>query len=187
MKLNYKRGLKFVTLLLSALLIATASATIYNYMYMYATPIGVKGIYDVNFYAGADFNDAGGSITNNLQTVTFTNMKGSNGSLATYTDPVRICNNGSTTYSVELTFDSWTFQGNAQTTLSYVNVTLYDSGDSFVGRMSLIPAGGGNSTTGAHNLAGSDDWWHVQWDILWFANATASDSVNISLEIIVHD
>ncbi|MEM3623613.1 MAG: hypothetical protein QXR76_07590, partial [Candidatus Bathyarchaeia archaeon] len=78
MKINYKRSLKFVTLLISALFISTASAAIYNYMYMYST-IGVKGGYDVNFYAGADFVNASGSITNYRQTVTFSGMQGSNG------------------------------------------------------------------------------------------------------------
>jgi hypothetical protein len=34
MKINYKRNLKFVTLLIASLLVATASATVYNYMYI---------------------------------------------------------------------------------------------------------------------------------------------------------
>jgi len=187
MKINHKRSIKFITLLITSLLIATASATTYNYMYMHATPIGVKGAYDVNFYAGEDFSTVGGSITNLRQTVTFTGMKGSNGSLATYTDPVRICNNGTITYSVEVTLDSYSFAGTGATTLYYVNITLYDPTDSFVGCLSLNPVDGGNSTTGAHDLAGSNAWWRAQWDIWWFANATSADSVSISLKIIVHD
>jgi hypothetical protein len=112
-------------------------------------------------------------------------MKGSNGTIATYTDPVRICNNGTVAHNVELAFDSWTFAGNASTTLNYVNITLYDSSNSSVGCMSLIPAGGGNWTTGIHILAGNNDWWRVQWDILWFGNATTTDSVSITLKITV--
>jgi len=186
MNVNYKKSLKLVTLLITALIIGTASATIYNYMDMLATPINVKSAYEVNFYDGNDTITAGGSITNNRQTVTFTGMEGANGSLATYSDPVRICNNGSISYNVEVTKDSWTLNGEASTTLNYVNITLYDSSDNFVGCMSLIPSGG-NSTTGAYDLAGSHAWWRAQWDILWFANATTSDSVNVDLEIIVHD
>jgi hypothetical protein len=186
MKINYKRSLKFLTLLISALFISTASAAIYNYMYMYATPIGVKGTYDVNFYEGADFSNAGGTITNNRQTVTFTDMKGSNGTLATYSDPVRICNNGTVAHNVGLAFDSWTFSGNAETTLNYVNITLFDYNGGFVGCMSLIPAGGGNQTAGTYSLtSGSNGWWRVQWDILWFGNATTGDSVSITLKITV--
>jgi hypothetical protein len=37
MKLNYKKSLKFVTLLISALLIATVSAATYSYMYLNGT------------------------------------------------------------------------------------------------------------------------------------------------------
>lgn len=185
MKINYKRSLKFVTLLISALFISTASAAIYNYMYMYST-IGVKGGYDVNFYAGADFVNASGSITNYRQTVTFSGMQGSNGTLATYSDPVRICNNGSVAHNVELAFDSWSFVGSAQTTLNYVNITLFDYNNDSVGCISLIPAGGGNTTTGTHSLTyGSNGWWRVQWDILWFGNATTGDSVSITLKITV--
>jgi len=189
MNMNLKKSLKFITLLISALLISTVSASIYSYMNMNSTGIGVKSTYDVNFYAGADYTNAGGSITNNRQTVTFTSMQGSNGSLATYSDPVRICNNSTTTttYNVELAFDSWTFQGNALTTLQYTNVTVFSSSDARIGSMSLIPAGGGNQTAGAHDLTASD-WYRVQWDIMWYPNATAvTDTVNIYLKITVHD
>ena len=189
MNMNLKKSLKFITLLISALLISTVSASIYSYMNMNSTGIGVKSTYDVNFYAGADYTNAGGSITNNRQTVTFTSMQGSNGSLATYSDPVRICNNSTTTttYNVELAFDSWTFQGNASTTLQYTNVTVFSSSDARIGSMSLIPAGGGNQTAGPHDLAASD-WYRVQWDIMWYPNATAgTDTVDIYLKITVHD
>jgi len=58
MKMSTKKSLKFVTLLISALIIGTASAAVYNYMQINAT-VGVKG-FDVNFYAGADTSKAGG-------------------------------------------------------------------------------------------------------------------------------
>jgi hypothetical protein len=187
MNVNLKKSLKLITLLISALLISTVSATIYSYMNMNSTGIGVKSTYDVNFYAGADYTNAGGSITNNRQTVTFTSMQGSNGSLATYSDPVRICNNGTKIYNVELAFDSWTFHGNALTTLQYTNVTVFSSSSARIGSMSLIPAGGGNQTAGAHDLTASD-WYRVQWDIMWYPNATAgTDTVDIYLKITVHD
>jgi hypothetical protein len=189
MNMNLKKSLKLITLLISALLIGTVSATIYNYMSMNSTGIGVKSTYDVNFYAGADYSSAGGSITNNRQTVTFTNMQGPNGSLATYSDPVRICNNStlSKTYNVELAFDSWTFGGNALTTLQYANITVFSSSTTRIGSMSLIPAGGGNTTAGAHDLTALD-WYRVQWDIMWYPNATAgTDTANIYLKITVHD
>jgi hypothetical protein len=49
MKFNYKKNLKFVTLLIAALLIATASAAVYNYIYIngsvtFTTGTGLKWI-----------------------------------------------------------------------------------------------------------------------------------------------
>lgn len=37
MKINYKKSLKLVTLLITSLLIATVSAEVYRYMYIYGT------------------------------------------------------------------------------------------------------------------------------------------------------
>jgi len=187
MKTNIKKSLKFITLLLSALLIGTASASIYNYMQITAT-VGVKATYVVNFYEGNDTSKAGGTITNNNQTVTFTNMEGPNGTLATYSDAVRICNNDTTAHNIKLEIDSSTYNGQAQSNLDYIKITIYDSGDTAVDSLQLDPHGddGGDiSATAFHSLNANDAWWRVQWDILWFANATASDSVNITLKITV--
>jgi hypothetical protein len=188
MKTNYKRILKFVTLLISALLIGTASASIYNYMYMYATPIGVKGAYLVNFYDGNDTSKAGGTITNNRQTITFTDMEGSNGTLALYSDSVRICNNDTTSHNIKLEIESFNYYGDAQYNLDYIKITIYNSGDTSVDSLQLDPHGddGGNdSETAFNSLTGNHGWWRVQWNILWFGNATTADYVNITLKITV--
>ncbi|MEM2995643.1 MAG: hypothetical protein QXI91_06510 [Candidatus Bathyarchaeia archaeon] len=188
MKINIKKSLKFLTLLISALLIGTASAAIYNYMYMYATPVGVRGAYDVNFYEGADFVNASGSITNYRQTVTFTGMKGSNGTLATYTDPVRICNNGTVAHNIKLEIADYQYSTNADENLDYIIITIYNSGGTSVDSLRLDPHGddGGNDLETAFNsLSGDHNWWRVQWDILWFGNATTSDTVDITLKITV--
>jgi len=119
-------------LLVSTLLSGTASAAIYNYMYMYATPVGVKSVYNVNFYAGGDTSEAGGTITNNRQTVRFTSLQGPNGTLATCNDTVRICNNDTTSHNIKLEIESFTYGGSAQSNLDYIYITIYDSSDIFV-------------------------------------------------------
>ena len=190
MKTNIKRTLKFITLLLSALLIGTASASLYNYMQITAT-VGVKSTYAVNFYEGNDTSKAGGTITNNRQTVTFTNMEGPNGTLATYSDAVRICNNDTTAaHNIKLEIESYTYKGQASSNLDYIKITVYDSGDTEVDSLQLDPHGddGGNDLATAFNsLDANDAWWRVQWDIFWFGNATTttSDSVDITLKITV--
>jgi len=187
MKTNIKKTLKFITLLLSALLIGTASASLYNYMQITAT-VGVKSTYAVNFYEGNDTSKAGGTITNNRQTITFTNMEGPNGTLATYSDAVRICNNDTAAHNIKLEIESSTYNGQAQSNLDYINITIYDSGDTAVDSLQLDPHGddGGDiSATAFNSLNANDAWWRVQWDILWFGNATTSDSVDITLKITV--
>jgi len=188
MKPNIKKSLKFITLLLSALLIGTASASIYNYMQITAT-VGVKGTYVVNFYEGNDTSSAGGTITNNRQTVTFTNMEGPNGTLATYSDAVRICNNDTTAaHNIKLEIESHTYNGQASSNLDYIKITVYDSGDTEVDSLQLDPHsddGGDDLATAFNSLDANHAWWRVQWDILWFGNATASDSVDITLKITV--
>ena len=63
MKLNYKKSLKFLTLIISSLLIATVSATTYRYMYLNGTVIiGSQKIVWVQ--GGSDV--AGDTVTVNL-------------------------------------------------------------------------------------------------------------------------
>ncbi len=67
MKINYKKSLKLITLLITSLLIATASATVYRYMYIEGT-ITVGGI-KLMWVKGADVPDAtivGGTATVSL-------------------------------------------------------------------------------------------------------------------------
>jgi hypothetical protein len=185
MKMSTKKSLKFVTLLISALIIGTASAAVYNYMQINAT-VGVKG-FDVNFYAGADTSKAGGSISSDRQTVTFADMDGLPGQPITYSDSVRICNNGTASHNIKLEIYSSNYYGNASTTLDYINITIWNDGN-VVDFLRLDPHGddgGARSATNFNTLAGNDSWWRVQWDILWFSNATTGDSVNIVLKITV--
>ena len=188
MKTNIKKTLKFITLLLSALLIGTASAAVYNYMQINAT-VGVKG-FDVNFYDGDDTATAGGTISSDRQTVTFDNIEGLAGQIVNYTDLVRICNNGTSAHNLNLEITSDTYNGNAASTLDYIKITVYNSGGTSVDTLQLDPHGddgGDDKTTDFQNLAGSNDWWRVQLKILWFSNATVSDSVNIALQITVEN
>ncbi|MEM2537597.1 MAG: hypothetical protein QXK29_05585 [Candidatus Bathyarchaeia archaeon] len=183
-----KKSLKFITLLVSALFIGTASAAVYNYMYIYATPVSVKSSYKVNFYAGGDFAKAGGSITNNRQTVTFAGLEGPNGTLAEYSDTVRICNNDTTAHNIKLEITSRSYGGSAESTLDYIKITIYSSSGGQVDSLQIDPHGddgGDDFETGSNSLTGNNDWWRVKWDIFWFGNATTNDSVNITLKITV--
>jgi hypothetical protein len=113
-------------------------------------------------------------------------MKGLSGQPVTYSDSVRICNNGTTGHNIKLEIQSSSYFGDAETTLDYITISIYDDGN-VVDFLRLDPHGddgGTRSATGFNNLAGGHNW-RVQWDILWFNNATISDYVDMVLKITV--
>jgi len=182
MKIEYKKLLKIVVLLITSLLIATVSAATYYTMFMDAT-VGVAGS-KVQFWEGADFDDVGGAITDGRQKVSFSSMNGQNGSLTTVSDPVKINNTDSgNSYTVELKLDSWT--GTAATPMYYINITMYDGSTKMGENIYLVPGGAGQvDTTGNQTLPASTDW-RVQWDLYWNGTATSSDSVTVNLHLVV--
>jgi hypothetical protein len=183
MKINIKKSLKFITLLLSSLLIASVSASVYYTMFMTAT-VGVTGN-KVQFWEGTDFGRVGGSITDARQKVTFSGMNGLNGSLTTISDPVKINNTDTANaHNIELKLDSWS--GTASTPLYYINVTIYAANGTKLGNnIYLVPGGSGQvETTGQLTMLASEVW-RVQWDIYWKGEATTSDQVTVSLKLEV--
>ncbi|MEM0007648.1 MAG: hypothetical protein QXR89_05205 [Candidatus Bathyarchaeia archaeon] len=114
-------------------------------------------------------------------------MKGLPGQLVTYSDSVRICNNGTSQHNIKLEIQSTSYDGNAGTTLDYINITIYNDGN-VVDFLRLDPHGddgGTRSSTDFQSLASNNSSWRVQWDILWFSNATISDSIVMTLKITV--
>jgi hypothetical protein len=183
MKINIKKSLKLVTLLISSLLIASASASVYYTMFMTAT-VKVAGN-KVQFWEGADFNSVDGSITDARQKVTFNNMNGLNGSLTTISDPVEINNTDtSSAHTIELKLDSWS--GTGSTPLYYINITIYAANGTKLGNnIYLVPGGSGQvETTGPLTMLASEVW-RVQWDIYWKGEATTNDQVTVSLKLEV--
>jgi signal peptidase I len=184
MKMYYKKSLKIVTLLVTTLLIATASATVYNYLYITST-IGVQGD-PIKFTPGADYISAKGTaqgISSDNQTVAFNGMIGVNGTLRTYSDPLRIRNTDPTnSYTVQVRVDgTWTENSN----IKYINITIINySNNETLGRISLVP-GGGNTTAfaGSGITMGPNALWRVQWDIFWLSSATSSDTTTVNLRL----
>jgi len=101
MKLNYKKSLKFVTLLISAILIATVSAEIYSYMYIEGsgaiTTQELKWVLGTSAPSGATVQ---GSYVKNLNlTIPMNSL------LKNFTDCLRIVNDNATgiTFDLEIT------------------------------------------------------------------------------------
>jgi hypothetical protein len=178
MKLNYKKSLKLVTLLISALLIATASATIYDYMYLNGN-VGVQGM-ALAWVTGNDGTDSGTSI--NGVTASLTNLKGPPNGTRIYADPVRLNNTGASSITYDLLIDAVSGDTtyldsiyvriySINTTLSIQNVTVWASGAK------------GSDVIGLNIPA--DNIWRFQWEITWKSTATVSNSVTVNLKLKV--
>jgi hypothetical protein len=182
-KIRSMKALKLLGLLISALFIATASATLYAQLFMYAH-VTVTGHF-VSFVAAANTSNLGGTVSPWGEEVTFTDMAGKNGSLVTYPLAVNITNTNVTSANIELKLHEWT--GDSITELRYVNVTMYNATGAKQGStIHLVPGAGDVETTGVQAIPASG-MWRVQWDIFWWGNATAANAFDITLALVVEE
>jgi len=182
-KIKSRKALKLLGLLISSLFIATASATYYAQMFMYAH-VTVAGQY-VKFVSAGNTTDLTGSIISDGAEVTFDNMIGYNGSLASWSEAVNITNfHASQGYNVTLAYHDW--NGYTEDTLRYINITMYD-GDAQKGEMLTLVPGGNNVTTSGKQVLSASGMWRVQWDIFYWPNATTAEAVDVTLKLIVEE
>lgn len=178
-KINWKKSTKLVTLLLSSLLIASASATIYNYMYLDAS-IGVEGI-DLEWVLGADNATAGTQIEG--LTATLTNLKGPPNGTRIYGDPVRLNNTDTVnTETFDLLIDS--VSGNT-TYMDSIIVRIYNvTNSASIDNLTVWASGAQGSPLTSLSI-GSLHVWRFQWEITWKSTATTSESVTVNLKVKV--
>jgi hypothetical protein len=182
MKINYKKSLKLATLLITAIIIATVSADVFEQMFMKST-ITVEGV-EVKYTTGNDTAAAGGTINDPGTEVTFTGMKGKKGSIKTYGQAVNITNlNTTASHDIELKLSSW--NGSTLNTLKWINVTVYNDTGTRVGdTIKLIPGGTNVETTGTLTIPAGKTWY-VEWSFLWATDAQDSDAVEVTLVLVV--
>jgi hypothetical protein len=178
MKINYKRSLKFVTLLIASLLIATASATIYDYMYLNAN-VGVQGM-TLAWILGADNATAGTQI--NGATSTLTSLKGPPNGTRIYADPVRLNNTGGSAITFDLLIDTVSGDTNQ---LDSIFVLIYSVNTSLLIQNVTVWANGlkGSDVTGL-SIPGNNNW-RFQWEITWKATATTANTATVNLKVRV--
>ncbi|NWF86447.1 hypothetical protein HXY32_01315 [Candidatus Bathyarchaeota archaeon] len=144
MKFNYKKSLKFVTMLVTALLIAIVSAQIYNYMYIdgsvsFTTGTGLKWV------QGADA-PSGTSIAGATVTLPFTAR---NGTVANYTYCLYLQNLDNSSHSILISvtndatasyyneFNMFIFNNATGTQIDVVNLLTTDSYSGTVGALAV--------------------------------------------------
>jgi len=104
-KIQFRKSMKFLTLLLTSMIIATASAAMYYSLTMAST----VEVYAANvvFWVGTDSGTKGLVVILNgaNTTATLTGLRAYPNATFTYTDPVRVKNKGGTTAQLRLSPD----------------------------------------------------------------------------------
>ena len=176
MKINYRKSLKLITLLITSLLIATVSAEIYDYLYQDAT-ISVEGL-TLEWTLGADNATAGTQIAGS--TCTLTNLKGPPNGTRIYGDPARLNNTGASSTTFDLLIDQVT--GNTSQMDSII-VKLYNvTNDASMGNLTVWSGGSQGSDLTSLTIAANTKW-RFQWEVTWKSTATTSHSVTVNLKI----
>lgn len=178
MKPNYKKSLKFVTLLIASLLIATVSAALYDYMYLNAN-VGVEGM-ALAWVSGDDGTDAGTSI--NGATATLTDLKGPPNGTRIYADPVRLNNTGASQVTFNITIDAVTGDTDE---LDSIYVRIYSlNTSSWIQNMTIWASGTQGSNANDLPIP-AGHMWMFQWEIKWKSTATTSHAVVVNLKLKV--
>jgi hypothetical protein len=181
MNINYKKNIKLITLLISSLLIATVSASVYYSLSMTSTiSVATNNVY---FVLGADNGTAGVALGSDNTTATLTSLKAYPNATMTYTDPLRVRNNATSgTTNIRLRPVSLT---GAATNFIFVNFTLVAVSDNST-KASLNYTSNGSqwttpSTSGFVPIGVSTEWY-VTIETMAKASA-ASDTVTVAIAV----
>jgi len=182
-KILFRKEMKLVTLLLTAMLIASASAAVY-YSLDQTSTITIAGT-EVWFEAGSD--NATGTVVVVLNpqktVVTVTGLKAYPNATQTYENTTMVHNNGSQTYQVRLRHVSLTQNS---TEFEYIKFTL----NATIGNVTLTYTSDGSSwtppsaPTGWVNLSAGEDA-PIIIETKARDNATAGGSATIEMKVDV--
>jgi hypothetical protein len=162
--------------LLSASLLMTVSAAVYNYMYLQASSIGSE-IAKVTFVKGTDATAAGTSVGTNGTYVQFTSMSGWPNATRVYENATVIENNDNAVdFACELSRYSW---GGSTGSIDELYVKIYND-SALQGTLDVKQDGNHTTFTIPHG-----EVWRVEWTIKWNAAALSTDSVSVTLMLKV--
>jgi len=181
MNVNYKKTLKFVTLLIISLIISLASVAAYSELYMRATPITIVAT-DLYFTNGANTTDIGNILYGGTE-VNFTGMQVKKGEKQTYQEAVNITNQAGSTKKITLDVDSTS--GNLSA-FNYVNVSIIDESGTLKGQ-SIYLSSGSNTTTTTQIPMDTAKQWAVRWEISAKTSAAVGTKLYVTLKLTVED
>jgi hypothetical protein len=177
MNAKYKKSLKIVTLLITAVFIATASAEVYNYL-NFTAGVGVEGL-TLNW--DDTTIDSGLSADIDGVLCTLTGLKGPAGGTRTYTTAINLTSTAATTFDIEVV----SVTGASTVNLTSIEVKIYDDSPTSTLKGTLdIFSGGSAGDTPVTGLTMTDaDSWRLEWDITWASTALTDDSVTVTLKV----
>ena len=181
MKLNYKKTLKLLTLLLTSILISFVSAATYSELYMKATPITI-GAADLKFVNGANTTSIGSVNAAGTEAV-FDGMSVDPGQTITYEQAVNITNGAGSTKTLNMSLYSIT--GNFSTNFDYINVTIIAANGTSLGSNIEIVSSGPNVTSTGNIQMADGELWTVRWIITAKTTATEGQSTSVTLKVKV--
>jgi hypothetical protein len=181
MNVNYKKGLKLATLLLTSLLIAFASAETFSELYMNSSPITITG--PGLYFSNGDNTTSIGTIFYGGTEVNFTGMSVEKGMTSTYEEAVNITNNAGSSKNITVTVTSTS--GNL-TAFSYVTITIIDETGAQKGSQIYLSSTVSNTTTGKI-VIGNTKVWAVKWEISAIPSADAGTTLAVYTKLTVED
>jgi hypothetical protein len=174
-----RKLVRTLLLLLAGVLVVTASASIYNILHMKAAPIQTEAA-KVQFVTASDSVAAGLSIGVNGTFASLSGLAGWPNATRVYEAAVGIKNFDTASRTIELKFASWSGSTNK---IDYIYIKVFDDTEQ---KGSTINVGVEGSSTGQLNMpAGAT--WRVQWEIRWKAEALSTDSVSVTLQLLVNE
>ncbi len=185
MNAKYKKSLKLVTLLITSVIVATASAQTYSELYMHGSSIAI-GSASVTFTAGANTTTLGGADAINTAgtIVTFDEVPDiAPGEGITYDEAVNITNAAGASKTITIEVDSIT--GDFSTNFDYLNITMIAGDGSTKGNVIQMVSSGSNVTSTGGQTMTDGEIWAIKWDLKAKAEATFGESFTVALKVTI--
>ena len=182
MNVKYKKSLKIVTLLITSIFIATAAVHAYNELFMYGSGITITDS-RVALVAGADTSTISSSqVEDSGTTVTFDTISIAVDEQLTYDEAVNVSNTAGSAKDIDLTVTSLT--GPFSDNFEYVYIAMFNGTGVQQGAQIQMATGSNVTTTGSVSIPDGETW-AVQWIIKASVDASASESIDITVQLTV--
>ncbi len=183
MNVKYKKSLKIVTLLITSIFIATAAVHAYSELFMYGSGITITDS-RVALVAGADTSTiSSAGVENSGTTVSFNTISIAVDEQLTYDEAVNVSNTAGSAKDMDLTVTGLT--GHFSDNFEYVYIAVFNGTGVQQGAQIQMAATGSNVTTTGSVSIPNGETWAVQWIIKASVDASASESIDITVQLTV--